>query len=109
MGTDIGLESESVSRQVSDREQLQLEIVLRDHSLGLQAQLAEAHFLLKRCQSEVVVLTNRLQAEMTRAHQAEIRANDLATRIDHVYSSVTWKIGRVVMLPIRLVRRLLGQ
>lgn len=97
-------------------DQRNAELVLRDYHLGLLAQVTEYAHRTK-------VAHERLEVEMTRAYNAETRAynaerdllqvhqqliaiNSLRQQILDLQSSTTWKIGRFIMLPVRILRRL---
>jgi len=87
-------------------------LVFKDYHLGLLAQITEY-------EHRVRVAEDRLQAEMTRAYNAEselialkqIKGNAVSLRkeLDDLKSSTTWKVGRFFMLPVRLLRRVLGR
>ena len=88
------------------------ELVFKDYHLGLLAQITEY-------EHRVRVAEGRLQAEMTRAYNAEselialrnMKGNVVTLRkeIDDLKSSTTWKVGRFFMLPIRVLRRIIGR
>jgi chromosome segregation ATPase len=72
---------------------LELEILnARDHTIGRAAELANT-------QHELAVARHQLAAAR---HQLAALRRELAA----VHSSTTWKLGRIVMLPIRILRRL---
>jgi hypothetical protein len=88
------------------------ELVFKDYHLGLLAQITEY-------QHRVRVAEGRLEAEMTRAYNAEselialrsVKGNVVTLRkeIDDLKNSTTWKVGRFFMLPIRVLRRIIGR
>lgn len=87
-----------------------VDLISRDYHLGLLAQVTEYAHRARTAEG-------RLEAEMTRAYRAEVALDEarkklahlaaLQTRIDDIHNSTTWKIGRAVLLPVRILRRLL--
>ena len=65
----------------------------RDYAMGKAAELGEAHVLLGDLHNQVADLDARLKR--------------VRNQLKAVHGSTTWKIGRIVMLPIRLVKRVL--
>ena len=59
---------------------------MRDYNFGCAAELGEAKALFSQSQSDLTRERKQLKA---------------------VYASSTWKIGRFILLPIRILRRLL--
>lgn len=94
-------------RDPSIEAELRLQIMqLRDHAIGaaasvgeLRAQLAETQAQLGETQAQL----EQKSARLTRLRK-DFEAHDARMR-----ATATWKIGRFVMLPIRIVRRLLRQ
>jgi SAM-dependent methyltransferase len=88
----------------------------RDEYLGNLAELGEAKARLAQLEENLRSTTHRLQAEMTRAYEAEKRlivaereAGQVVVarqELRRVYASKTWRIGRFVMLPVRAIKRL---
>jgi len=93
-----------------------MEFEMRDHYLGILAELGEARARLLLVAEQSSESNQKLANEMTRAYEAEKkvlvlereRAALLILRneLNLVYKSTTWKIGRFVMLPVRAVKRL---
>ncbi len=96
---------------------------LRDEAIGLRAQLDEASHRLARAEAErsdavreLLVLSDSLDEtkvdlrQITRERDAllELRTenNGLRRHIHAMHQSRTWKIGRFVLLPIRILRRI---
>lgn len=94
-----------MNAKVSKLDQTLADLALRDYSLGLQARVMEAQFLVEQSQQETRALTDRLQAEMTRAFNAETRADKLEAELRLLKTSTTWRLGSALMAPVRLVRR----
>ena len=65
----------------------------RDYAMGKAAELGEAHVLLGDLHNQVADLDARLKR--------------VRNQLKAAHGSTTWKIGRIVMLPIRLVKRVL--
>ena len=88
------------------------ELVARDYHLGLLAQVTEY-------QSRTRIAEGLLEAEMTRAYNAErellearrdlVTLGALRQQLVDIQNSTTWKLGRLLMLPIRLLRRVIGR
>lgn len=58
----------------------------RDYAIGMAAELGEMRF------------------QLSEAHQ---HIDSLAHQLNLIHSSRTWKIGRLVMLPLRVIRKVL--
>jgi len=58
----------------------------RDYAIGTAAELGEMRF------------------QLAQAHQ---QIDSLALQLDLIHSSRTWKIGRFVLLPLRVLRKVL--
>lgn len=92
--------------------QQKAELVFKDYHLGLLAKITEY-------EHRVRVAEGRLEAEMTRAYTAEMQLDQANRQLRTVHalqrelvdlrSSTTWKIGRSMMFPVRLLRRLIGR
>ena len=88
------------------------ELVFKDYHLGLLAQITEYEHRAR-------VAEGRLEAEMTRAYNAECALDEVKRQLATVHSlqrqlrdiqgSMTWKIGRIMMLPVRIIRRILSR
>lgn len=96
---------------------------MRDENIGLRAQLDEAAYRVSKAQGERDTAVRDLAAasdaldevridlrQMTRERDAlaELRAENRGLRrhIHEMHQSHTWKIGRLVLLPIRALRRI---
>lgn len=85
-------------------------LIMKDYHLGLLAQVTEMNH-------RVADLESRLLNEMTRAYNAETsladtkrqitRLNSLERQLKELHESTTWRVGRLIMLPIRILRRIL--
>ena len=87
-------------------------LVMTDYHIGLLAQVDEYRFRVQRAE-------RRLETEMTRAYQAEValdearlklaRLNSLQNQLDDMRRSLTWRLGKLLMTPVRVLRRLVRQ
>ncbi len=78
-------------RDPSIEAELRLQIMqLRDYAIGAAASVGELRAQLAETQARLMRLRKDFEA-----HDARMRA------------TATWKIGRFVMLPVRILRRLL--
>ena len=94
-------------------------LVFKDYHLGLLAQIAELEHRLRVTTRDLNNETQRLQEEMTRAYLAETRIAELEremgevrtlrAQLKEVHESMTWRVGRFIMFPLRLARRALGR
>jgi len=84
--------------------ELQREVLrLRDEILGLRARLAEAEVVIKRT-SEVKTVGSVNEAADHVEYLVGVVA-DLEKQLAEVKASSTWRIGRAMLLPVRLVKR----
>ena len=78
--------------------ELRLQLMqLRDHAIGATAQVGELRARLQENEAEL----ERKSTRITRLRK-ELEQQDAKFR-----ATVTWRIGNLVMLPIRILRRLL--
>ena len=80
-----------------------------DHIVELQKIIAVAQRNLLQARDQIIGNTAR-QAELD--HHIGIARNDneiLRQEVNAIYRSRTWKLGRTVMLPLRIVRRLIAK
>ena len=94
-------------------------LIFKDYHLGLLAQIAELEHRIRVTTQDLNNETRRLQEEMTRAYLAETRVAELERemgetrrlrlQLKELHESRTWRLGRFFMLPVRLVRRVLGR
>ena len=84
--------------------ELQREVLrLRDEILGLRARLAEAEVVIKRT-SEMKSIGSSSEVE---GHVEDLLGvvADLEKQLAEVKVSSTWRIGRALLFPVRLVKR----
>jgi len=78
--------------------ELRLQLMqLRDHAIGTTAQVGELRARLREKEAEL---------EKKNARIARIR-KDFEQQETRMRATMTWRIGNFVMLPIRILRRLL--
>jgi hypothetical protein len=78
--------------RVHDEERDLRELALVDRVLGLEAQLAQASAFMNPSRQRVVELENRIAG--------------LEQQLGGLQDTPTWRAGRVVLTPARLLRRL---
>jgi len=98
----------------------------RDFAIGASARAGEMQARLTTKEIELAnALTvnheNGIHIENHLAHIARLEAalaavepqirelNARAAQLDRVYASVTWRLGKFLMLPVRLIRRIVGR
>ncbi|MGA1332413.1 MAG: hypothetical protein ACO32O_05595 [Ilumatobacteraceae bacterium] len=86
----------------------------RDHAAAQAAEIGELrHRLLSTTQVHALHDKNhrehivRLEAALREASKLANQTDGLRHQISAMRSSSTWKIGRVIMLPVRLMKRML--
>ena len=122
--TDLALELEQLKHdlQVAEGKIMQLELALlqsRDFAIGAAAEASETPII----RAMYVESERRLgdANEHIKSHLAHIARleqaladllkfekinKDLRTQIETLHNSATWRIGRKVMLPIRIIKRI---
>ncbi len=122
--TPTGLRISSAGRAytqgVTSEEEL---LALRDEMVGYRAEIEEARQHLRSAESVLNVAKTEAERQgeiareaLARLNQLERELKDLAVVRHHldltkrevadIYASRTWKVGRVVMSPVRLIRRI---
>lgn len=99
----------------NDNHELQIELLetqlrlleTRDFAIGAAARSGEMQLRL-----DIMSATNRDLNVHIENHLAHIERLETAlaartAKLDLVYASTTWRIGRMMMLPVRLIRRVL--
>jgi len=122
--TDLALELEQLKHdlQVAEGKIMQLELALlqsRDFAIGAAAEAGEAPaYRARYVESERKLgdanehikshLTHiaRLEQALADLLKFEKINKDLRTQIETLHNSATWRIGRKVMLPIRIIKRI---
>ncbi len=122
--SDLALELEQLKHdlQVAEGKIMQLELALlqsRDFAIGAAAEAGEAPaYRARYVESERKLgdanehikshLTHiaRLEQALADLLKFEKINKDLRTQIETLHNSATWRIGRKVMLPIRIIKRI---
>ena len=91
-------------RLPDDVQDLHLEIyALRDEVLGLQAQLAQSEVTIKKLKEGEAL--KFAMDPLAHVDHLETVVNDLEFQIGEIKASTTWKLGRFLLTPIRLLKR----
>ena len=122
--SDLALELEQLKHelQIAEGKIMQLELALlqsRDFAIGAAAEAGEAPAYRARYVESERKLGDANEhikshlAHIARLEQAladllkfEKTNKDLRTQIETLHNSATWRIGRKVMLPIRIIKRI---
>ncbi|CAB4809284.1 MAG: hypothetical protein F2884_03295 [Actinobacteria bacterium] len=121
--TDLNSELESVRSklQIAEQKIMQLELSLlqsRDFSIGAAAevgevkvghvktieQLKDANIHIKSHLAHI----KRLEDALTELHRSNALQRAQAAELARVYDSASWKIGRFVMIPVRILRKIIN-
>ena len=128
MSSSLASELEQIRHelQLAEGKVMQLELALlqsRDFAIGAAAEASEIPIIRARFQNQFAESERQLADanEHIKSHVAHIarleklvadllkleRVNkDLRTQMNHLKISVTWRVGRLIMLPIRIVKRI---
>ena len=122
--SDLALELEQLRHdlQVAEGKIMQLELALlqsRDFAIGAAAEAGEAPaYRARYVESERKLGDANEHIKSHLAHIARLEQaladllkfekinKDLRTQIETLHNSATWRIGRKVMLPIRIIKRI---
>jgi chromosome segregation ATPase len=106
----LAVQSDQLAVQSDHIVELQKLIAVQvDHIVELQKLIAVAQRNLLQARDQIIGNTAR-QAELD--HHMGIVRNDneiLRQEVNAIYRSRTWKLGRTVMLPLRIARRLIAK
>ena len=118
---DLSSELESVRSKLQTAEQkiMHLELSLlqsRDFSIGAAAEMGEirvGHFKtidqLKDANTHIknhLAHIKRLEEALADLHRSNALQRGQAAELIRVYNSASWKIGRFIMIPIRILRKI---
>ena len=120
--TDLSSELESVriKLQIAEQKIMQLELALlqsRDFSIGTAAEMGEMRVAynspekLKVAETHIknhVLHIERLEQAMVELNRSSAFHAVRSTQLDSVYNSTSWKIGRFIMIPIRILRKIIN-
>ena len=122
--SDLAIELEQLKHelQIAEGKILQLELALlqsRDFAIGAAAEAGEAPaYRARYVESERKLGDANEHIKSHLAHIARLEQaladllkfekinKDLRTQIETLHNSATWRIGRKVMLPIRIIKRI---
>ena len=118
---DLSSELESVRSKLQTAEQkiMHLELSLlqsRDFSIGAAAEMGEirvGHFKtidqLKDANTHIknhLAHIKRLEEALADLHRSNALQRGQAAELIRVYNTASWKIGRFIMIPIRILRKI---
>ena len=122
--SDLALELEQLKHelQIAEGKIMQLELALlqsRDFAIGAAAEASEAPIIRamyveserklgdanEHIKSHLAHIA-RLEQVLADLLKFEKTNKDLRTQIETLHNSATWRIGRKVMLPIRIIKRI---
>ena len=128
MSSSLASELEQVCHelQLAEGKVMQLELALlqsRDFAIGEAAEASEIPIIRAKFQNQFAESERQLADanEHIKSHVAHIARleqlvadllklekvnKDLRTQMNHLKISVTWRVGRLIMLPIRIVKRI---
>ncbi len=128
MSSSLASELEQVCHelQLAEGKVMQLELALlqsRDFAIGAAAEASEIPIIRAKFQNQFAESERQLADanEHIKSHVAHIARleqlvadllklekvnKDLRTQMNHLKISVTWRVGRLIMLPIRIVKRI---
>ncbi len=119
--TELSSELESVRNKLQAAEQkiMQLELSLlqsRDFSIGTAAEMGEMRVghntIIEKLKDANIHIKShlahikRLEEAMVELNRASALHRARSAELDRVYNSASWKIGRFIMIPIRILRKI---
>ena len=119
--TDLSSELESVRSklQIAEQKIMQLELSLlqsRDFSIGAAAEVGELRVVQSQLKDQLkdanihiknhLTHIKRLEEAMVELNRASTLNRARSAELDRVYNSASWKIGRFVMIPVRILRKI---
>ena len=119
--TDLSSELESVRSklQIAEQKIMQLELSLlqsRDFSIGAAAEVGELRVVRSQLKDQLkdanihiknhLTHIKRLEEAMVELHRSNALQRAQAAELARVYDSASWKIGRFVMIPVRILRKI---
>ena len=119
--TDLSSELESVRSklQIAEQRIMQLELSLlqsRDFSIGAAAEVGELRVVRSQLNDQLkdanihikshLAHIKRLEEAMVELNRASTLNRARSAELDRVYNSASWKIGRFVMIPVRILRKI---
>ena len=119
--TELSSELESVRSklQIAEQRIMQLELSLlqsRDFSIGAAAEVGELRVVRSQLKDQLkdanihiknhLTHIKRLEEAMVELHRSNALQRAQAAELARVYDSASWKIGRFVMIPVRILRKI---
>ena len=105
--------------QMAEEKIMHLELALlqsRDFSIGTAAEMGEMRVehntIIEKLKDANTHIKNhlahikRLEEAMTDLHRSNALQRGQATELVRVYNTASWKIGRFIMIPIRILRKI---
>jgi chromosome segregation ATPase len=114
--TDLSSELESVRSklQIAEQKIMQLELSLlqsRDFSIGAAAEVGEMRVGRSQLKDQLKDADFHIKNHLThikRLEEALVEKQARSAELDRVYISASWKIGRFVMIPVRILRKIIN-
>ncbi len=118
---DLSSELETVQSKLQTAEQkiMHLELSLlqsRDFSIGVAAEMGEIKVGLFKTMEQLKAANThiknhlahikRLEEALAELHRSNAFQRGQAAELARVYNSASWKIGRFVMIPVRILRKI---
>ena len=99
----------------NDNHELQIELLetqlrlleTRDFAIGAAARSGEMQLRLDTMSASNRDLNVHIENHLAHIERLETALAARTAQLDLVYASTTWRIGRMMMLPVRLIRRVL--
>lgn len=99
----------------NDNHELQIELLetqlrlleTRDFAIGAAARSGEMQLRLDTMSATNRDLNVHIENHLAHIERLETALAARTAKLDLVYASTTWRIGRMMMLPVRLIRRVL--
>jgi len=115
LGNELRRAREALLDAQAQRASFELEVLnSRDHAVGQAAHIGELRYrLLKQAQHQLIHDKNhrdhiaRLEAALAESSRTAAQTEALRRELTATRNSTTWKLGRVLMFPVRAVKRLL--
>lgn len=121
--SDLISELELVRNKLQTAEQriMQLELSLlqsRDFSIGAAAEVGEMRVVRSQLKDQLKDANIHIKshlAHIKRLEEAMVELNRVSAlhrariaELDRVYNSASWKIGRFIMIPVRILRKIIN-
>ncbi len=107
--------------QITEQKIMQLELSLlqsRDFSIGAVAEVGEIRVVRSQLEDQLKDANIHIKshlAHIKRLEEAMVELNRVSAlhrariaELDRVYNSASWKIGRFVMIPVRILRKIIN-